>query len=64
MYIVLQIEENLLIFVCYDGAVTAVFSPSQFDECMFSRILTLDLQPYPLVEEDRENAEKDKTGHE
>lgn len=54
VYIVLQIEENLLIFVCYDGAFTAVFSPSQFDECMFSRILTLDLQPYPLVEEDKE----------
>ena len=60
VYIVLQIEENLLIFVCYNDTVTAVFSPSQFDECMFSRILTLDLQPYPLVEEDKE---KDKTEH-
>uniref|UniRef100_A0AAQ5WYV6 Structural maintenance of chromosomes protein n=1 Tax=Amphiprion ocellaris TaxID=80972 RepID=A0AAQ5WYV6_AMPOC len=27
---------------------------STFDECMFSRILTLDLRPYPLVEEERD----------
>lgn len=28
------------------------FSCSQFDHCMFSRILTLDLRPYPLTEEE------------
>lgn len=27
------------------------FSPPQFDECMLSRILTLDLRPFPLGED-------------
>ncbi len=33
---------------------------SQFDECMFSRLLTLDLTPYPLDEENATDREKDK----
>ncbi|MED6268869.1 Structural maintenance of chromosomes protein 1B [Characodon lateralis] len=32
---------------------------SDFDGCMFSRILTLDLRPYPLVEEENDE-ETDK----
>lgn len=40
-----------------------LFSSPQFDECMFSRILTLDLRPYPLVEEDNgSQADREKTG--
>lgn len=47
----------------HDNAVTTLFSsPSQFDEFMFSRILTLDLQPYPLVEEDN-GKQTDKEVH-
>lgn len=34
-------------------SVTA-FSYSQYEDSMVSQILTLDLQPYPLAEEDRE----------
>ncbi|KAF6721532.1 Structural maintenance of chromosomes protein 1B [Oryzias melastigma] len=37
-------------FFSRSDALLGVFS--DFDECMFSRILTLDLRPYPLVEGD------------
>ncbi|XP_036962606.1 structural maintenance of chromosomes protein 1B isoform X2 [Acanthopagrus latus] len=53
--IVISLKEE---FFSKSDALLGVYS--DFDECMFSRILTLDLQPYPLVEEDKE---KDKTGH-
>lgn len=33
---------------------------SQFDECMFSRLLTLDLTPYPLNDENGTDREMDK----
>lgn len=33
---------------------------SQFDECMFSRLLTLDLTPYPLNDENATDREEDK----
>uniref|UniRef100_A0A671TV16 Structural maintenance of chromosomes 1B n=1 Tax=Sparus aurata TaxID=8175 RepID=A0A671TV16_SPAAU len=47
--IVISLKEE---FFSKSDALLGVYS--DFDECMFSRILTLDLQPYPLVEEDRE----------
>lgn len=46
----------LFISLYYDHKVMTVLFSLQFDECMFSRILTLDLRPYPLVEEE-------STGH-
>uniref|UniRef100_A0A671TSZ4 Structural maintenance of chromosomes 1B n=1 Tax=Sparus aurata TaxID=8175 RepID=A0A671TSZ4_SPAAU len=49
--IVISLKEE---FFSKSDALLGVYS--DFDECMFSRILTLDLQPYPLVEEDREKA--------
>lgn len=59
----LQVGEELLISICHDSAVTVVFSSSQFAECMFSRMLTLDLRPYPLVEEDSEKEpDSERTG--
>lgn len=43
----------LLVSLLHDSIFTTLFSSSsQFNECMFSRILTLDLRPYPLVDED------------
>ncbi|XP_073327965.1 structural maintenance of chromosomes protein 1B [Pagrus major] len=57
--IVISLKEE---FFSKSDALLGVYS--DFDECMFSRILTLDLQPYPLVDEDKEKkAERDKTGH-
>ncbi|KAM4573899.1 structural maintenance of chromosomes protein 1B [Odontesthes bonariensis] len=45
--IVISLKEE---FFSKADALQGVFS--DFDGCMFSRILTLDLSPYPLVEED------------
>ncbi|XP_029290074.1 LOW QUALITY PROTEIN: structural maintenance of chromosomes protein 1B [Cottoperca gobio] len=45
--IVISLKEE---FFSKSDALLGVYS--DFDECMFSRILTLDLQPYPLVEEE------------
>lgn len=38
-----------------------LFLVFQFDECMLSRILTLDLQPYPVVEEESEKQAETET---
>ncbi|KAL3061024.1 hypothetical protein OYC64_009272 [Pagothenia borchgrevinki] len=45
--IVISLKEE---FFSKSDALQGVYS--DFDECMFSRILTLDLQPYPLVEDE------------
>uniref|UniRef100_A0A8D0A5J5 Structural maintenance of chromosomes protein 1B-like n=1 Tax=Sander lucioperca TaxID=283035 RepID=A0A8D0A5J5_SANLU len=45
--IVISLKEE---FFSKADALLGVYS--DFDECMFSRILSLDLRPYPLVEED------------
>ncbi|XP_044213194.1 structural maintenance of chromosomes protein 1B isoform X1 [Thunnus albacares] len=45
--IVISLKEE---FFSKADALLGVYS--NFDECMFSRILTLDLRPYPLVDED------------
>ncbi|XP_075945914.1 structural maintenance of chromosomes protein 1B [Anarhichas minor] len=45
--IVISLKEE---FFSRADALLGVYS--DFEECMFSRILTLDLRPYPLVEED------------
>ncbi|KAM9352307.1 structural maintenance of chromosomes protein 1B [Symphorus nematophorus] len=55
--IVISLKEE---FFSKSDALLGVYS--DLDECMFSRILTLDLRPYPLVEEDSEKqVDKDKT---
>ncbi|KAL7402384.1 hypothetical protein ABVT39_014150 [Epinephelus coioides] len=54
--IVISLKEE---FFSKADALLGVYS--DFDECMFSRILTLDLRPYPLVDEDngsQEHAER------
>ncbi|KAM8893216.1 structural maintenance of chromosomes protein 1B [Spinachia spinachia] len=48
--IVISLKEE---FFSRADALLGVYS--DFEECMFSRILTLDLRPYPLVEEDIES---------
>ncbi|XP_051238323.1 structural maintenance of chromosomes protein 1B [Dicentrarchus labrax] len=56
--IVISLKEE---FYSKADALLGVYS--HFDECMFSRILTLDLRPYPLLEEDNGNpVDKEKTG--
>ncbi|XP_042352388.1 structural maintenance of chromosomes protein 1B [Plectropomus leopardus] len=45
--IVISLKEE---FFCRADALLGVYS--DFNECMFSGLLTLDLQPYPLAEED------------
>ncbi|XP_074533996.1 structural maintenance of chromosomes protein 1B [Halichoeres trimaculatus] len=52
--IVISLKEE---FFSKADALLGVYS--DFDECMLSRILTLDLQPYPVVEEENEQAEKE-----
>ncbi|KAM6937011.1 structural maintenance of chromosomes protein 1B [Xenentodon cancila] len=47
--IVISLKEE---FFSKADALLGVYS--DFDECVFSRILTLDLRPYPLVEEDND----------
>ncbi|KAM7002632.1 structural maintenance of chromosomes protein 1B [Tautogolabrus adspersus] len=55
--IVISLKEE---FFSKADALLGVYS--DFDECMLSRILTLDLRPYPLVEEDDgKQAEKEKS---
>ncbi|XP_045892216.1 structural maintenance of chromosomes protein 1B [Micropterus dolomieu] len=55
--IVISLKEE---FFSKADALLGVYS--DFDECMFSRILTLDLRPYPLVDEDNgKQADKEKT---
>ncbi|XP_060892004.1 structural maintenance of chromosomes protein 1B [Labrus mixtus] len=55
--IVISLKEE---FFSKADALLGVYS--DFDECMLSRILTLDLRPYPLVEEeDGKQAEKEKS---
>ncbi len=54
--------EEFFISIGDDNAITVVFSSLQFDEYMFSRIVTLDLRPYPLVEEENEKQVDKKTG--
>ncbi|TMS05701.1 structural maintenance of chromosomes protein 1B isoform X2 [Larimichthys crocea] len=56
--IVISLKEE---FFSKSDALLGVYS--DFDECMFSRILTLDLRPYPLVEDDNERQDEEKTGH-
>ncbi|XP_047453101.1 structural maintenance of chromosomes protein 1B [Mugil cephalus] len=52
--IVISLKEE---FFSKADALLGVYS--DFDECMFSRILTLDLRPYPLVEDENgKHAEK------
>ncbi|KAM9753420.1 structural maintenance of chromosomes protein 1B [Menidia menidia] len=48
--IVISLKEE---FFSKSDALLGVYS--DFDGCMFSRILTLDLRPYPLVDEDNGN---------
>ncbi|XP_034390179.1 structural maintenance of chromosomes protein 1B isoform X2 [Cyclopterus lumpus] len=56
--IVISLKEE---FFSKADALLGVYS--DFEECMFSRILTLDLRPYPLVDEDSERqADVEKTG--
>ncbi|XP_070763568.1 structural maintenance of chromosomes protein 1B [Enoplosus armatus] len=56
--IVISLKEE---FFSKADALLGVYS--DFDQCMFSHILTLDLRPYPLVEEDNGTmADKEKTG--
>uniref|UniRef100_A0A671LU54 Structural maintenance of chromosomes protein 1B-like n=1 Tax=Sinocyclocheilus anshuiensis TaxID=1608454 RepID=A0A671LU54_9TELE len=53
--IVISLKEE---FYSRADALLGVYS--MFDECMFSRLLTLDLTPYPLNEENATYREKDK----
>uniref|UniRef100_A0A8C1SPS3 Structural maintenance of chromosomes 1B n=1 Tax=Cyprinus carpio TaxID=7962 RepID=A0A8C1SPS3_CYPCA len=53
--IVISLKEE---FYSRADALLGVYS--MFDECMFSRLLTLDLTPYPLNEETATDREKDK----
>uniref|UniRef100_A0A672Q8R1 Structural maintenance of chromosomes protein 1B-like n=1 Tax=Sinocyclocheilus grahami TaxID=75366 RepID=A0A672Q8R1_SINGR len=53
--IVISLKEE---FYSRADALLGVYS--MFDECMFSRLLTLDLTPYPLNEENATDREKDK----
>ncbi|XP_070827903.1 structural maintenance of chromosomes protein 1B [Chaetodon trifascialis] len=56
--IVISLKEQ---FFSKSDALLGVYS--DFAECMFSRMLTLDLRPYPLAEEDGEKEpDKDRTG--
>ncbi|XP_076588533.1 structural maintenance of chromosomes protein 1B [Chaetodon auriga] len=56
--IVISLKEQ---FFSRSDALLGVYS--DFAECMFSRMLTLDLRPYPLAEEDSETErDKDRTG--
>ncbi|KAM6926349.1 structural maintenance of chromosomes protein 1B [Lycodopsis pacificus] len=56
--IVISLKEE---FFSRADALLGVYS--DFEECMFSRILTLDLRPYPLVEEDNgSQADPERTG--
>ncbi|XP_054476099.1 structural maintenance of chromosomes protein 1B [Anoplopoma fimbria] len=55
--IVISLKEE---FFSKSDALLGVYS--DFEECMFSRILTLDLRPYPLVDEDNgRQADTEKT---
>lgn len=53
--IVISLKEE---FYSRADALLGVYS--MFDECMFSRLLTLDLTPYPLKDENATDREKDK----
>ncbi|KAF4095027.1 hypothetical protein G5714_024105 [Onychostoma macrolepis] len=53
--IVISLKEE---FYSRADALLGVYS--MFDECMFSRLLTLDLTPYPLNDENATDREKDK----
>ncbi|XP_059191637.1 structural maintenance of chromosomes protein 1B [Centropristis striata] len=57
--IVISLKEE---FFSKADALLGVYS--DFDECMFSRILTLDLQPYPLGEDNNgSQMDTERTGH-